>query len=188
MALLDNKEVLITDVKVKSNAPYFSNRSASGKYQKRYLGVQFFELTFNVQYQAEKINEIKRFVAMYQHGRAFEFPMSYATEYNGSVQGVVSSVSNVLPGGRIIKLGVFTGTLEAGTIIQFQNHKKLYTVQEDVRSGGDLKVFPALMGTVQAGEQITYRSPKGNFVLTNESYDFDIKSLSQISFKATEKI
>lgn len=188
MAILDNKDVLTTDVKLKSNAPYFSNRSASGKFQKRYLGVQFFELSFNVQFQSEHINQIQRFIALYQHGRVFDFPMSYAGEYKGTAQGIISSVSNNLPGSRQVTLGVFTGTLEAGTLVQFQNHGKLYTVQEDVKSGGTLKLFPALMGQVQAGEQITYRNPKGKFVLTNESFDFDIKSLSQINFKATEKI
>lgn len=85
-------------------------------------------------------------------------------------------------------LGTFAGVLEAGTIVQFQNHSKLYTVTEDVQTGGQLKLFPNLRAQVQLGEEIKYRSPKGRFVLTNESYPYDIKSLSKLQLKATEVI
>ncbi len=34
-----SKNIKITDVKLTSNAPFFSNRAISGKFQKRFTGV-----------------------------------------------------------------------------------------------------------------------------------------------------
>jgi hypothetical protein len=71
-----------------------------------------------------------------------------------------------------VTLGTFAGVLEAGTIVQFlQNHSKLYTVTEDVQTGGQLKLFPNLRAQVQFLEEIKYRSPKVDS-LTNEKVNF----------------
>ncbi|HGG8909799.1 hypothetical protein ASU91_23475 [Enterobacter hormaechei subsp. steigerwaltii] len=183
-----SKNIKITDVKLTSNAPFFSNRAISGKFQKRFTGVQFFELEFSLNYQSEQTAEVKRFIAMHQQAQPFEFDLSYQTKYEGTAQGLLRSQQNAAPGARQVTLGTFAGVLEAGTIVQFQNHSKLYTVTEDVQTGGQLKLFPNLRAQVQLGEEIKYRSPKGRFVLTNESYPYDIKSLSKIQLKATEVI
>lgn len=183
-----HEDVKITDVKLSSNAPYFSNRSVSGRYQKRYLGVQFFELELTLNYMEKDTSKVKRFLALHQQSQPFEFDLSYYARYEGSVQGLLQTGQAAAPGSRLIKLGVFNGTLEAGTTIQFQNHSKLYTVTEDVKTGGTLKIFPSLRGQVQLGEQILYKNPKGKFILTNEKLDFDIKNISTMKIKATEVI
>lgn len=184
--MLSNKDVKLSDVTVTSNAPYFSNRAVSGKFQKRYTGVQYFSLKFTANYMSKDTDVVKRFVAMYQHGRRFSFPLSYLGEYNGSARGNIQSQSTVQPGGRQITLGAFSGTLEAGTLVQFQNHKKLYTVTEDVKSGGQMKIFPALRGTVQMSEQVSYSNLSGEFVLTDEKVDFNLQSIGKMQFNATE--
>lgn len=181
-----SKLVKLTDVKLTSNAPFFSNRAISGKFQKRFIGVQFFELEFNVNYQCEQTQEIKRFIATHQQSQPFEFDLSYQTKYEGTAEGVIRSQQNAASGNRQVTLGAFKGVLEAGTLIQFENHSKLYTVTEDVQSGGSMKLFPNLRAQVQVGEEIRYRSPKGRFVLTNDKFPYDIKSISKLQIKATE--
>lgn len=183
-----HEDIKITDVKLSSNAPYFSNRSVSGRFQKRYIGVQFYELELTLNYMEKDTSKVKRFFALHQQSQPFDFDLSYYSRYEGSVQGLVQTAQQAPSGSRLIKLGVFSGVLEAGTLIQFQNHSKLYTVTEDVKQGGTLKLFPSLRGQVQNGEQILYKNPKGKFILTTEKLDFDIKSISTMKIKATEVI
>ncbi|MFP8558267.1 hypothetical protein ACLH2J_01975 [Klebsiella michiganensis] len=186
--MLSNTNVKISDVKLTSNAPFFANRAVSGKYQRRYTGVQYYSLDFTANYMSSDTSVVQKFVAQYMYGRPFLFNISYAGQYTGSARGSIISNQTVLPGTRQITIGGFSGTLEAGTIIQFENHKKLYTVTEDVQSGKALKIFPALIKNVQNGEAIKYQNPQGEFVLTNDSIPYDLKSISKIQFKATENI
>lgn len=186
--MFENTDIRITDVKLTSNAPYFSNRAVSGKFQKRYTGVQFFEVDFTLNYMEKDTKGIKRFLALHQLSRPFDFDLSYYGRYEGTVQGLVTSAQNAAQGSRLIKLGAFVGTLEAGSVVQFQNHSKLYTVTEDVKSGGTLKIFPSLRGQVQVGEQLKYQNIKGKFILSNEKTELNIKNLSSIKLKATEVI
>ncbi|WP_205955104.1 hypothetical protein [Pantoea stewartii] len=188
MAMLDNTQVKISNVSVTSNAPFFANKSVSGKYQKRYTGVQFFELKFTANYQLEHMMSVKKFAAEHQYGQPFEFPLSWFSEYKGSAQGTIQLAATANPGTRILKLGKFSGTLEAGSIIRFANHSKLYTVMKDSSANEDLSIFPALRGTVQAGEIVTYRSSKGTFILTNDKIEWPVDSINKIQFTATEVI
>ncbi|HBT3063129.1 TPA: hypothetical protein MBF00_000612 [Klebsiella aerogenes] len=183
--MFENTDIRITDVKLTSNAPFFSNRSVSGKYQKRFTGVQFYELEFNAQYMAHETRHILNFIAKHQQSVPFDFDLSYISKYEGSAKGVISSLG-ASTGSRLVKLGDFQGVLEAGTVIQFQNHSKLYTVTQDTKANEELRIFPNLREQVQSGEQILYRSPRGRFVLTNENIPFDIRSLSKIKLTATE--
>lgn len=188
MAMLDNTSVKISDVSLTSNAPYFANKAVSGKYQKRYTGIQFFELEFTANYQMNDMSVVKKFVAEHQYGQPFSFPLSWFSEYQGTANGTLQVGASAVAGARLLTLGVFTGTLEAGTVIRFANHTKLYTVQKDVQSGGQLSLFPSLRASVQAGEIITYRSPQGTFVMTNDKIEWTINSLNKLKFTATESI
>lgn len=185
MNILDT-DVRLTDVQVKSNAPFFSNRAVSGRFQKRYTGVQFFELNFTVNYMSQDTRHVQRFIAMHQQGQPFDFPLSYLTDYNGTAQGLIQASVTSAQGARKVKLNRFTNTLEAGTLVQFQNHSKLYTVTEDVKADGEMKLFPSLKQIVQVGETVVYRNPKGRFVLTNENIPLDLASISNIKLTATE--
>ncbi|MBJ8767513.1 hypothetical protein I5393_03800 [Citrobacter freundii] len=187
MNLLDT-DVRLTDVQLKSNAPFFSNRAVSGRFQKRYTGVQFFELNFTVNYMSQDTRHVQRFIAMHQQGQPFDFPLSYLTDYKGSAQGLIQASVTANKGARKVTLNSFTDTLEAGTLVQFQNHSKLYTVTEDVKAGGEMKLFPNLLQNVQAGETVNYRGTKGRFILTNDTIPLDLQSISNIKLTATEVV
>lgn len=184
--MLENTEVKITDVRVTSNAPYFSNRAVSGKFQKRFTGVQFFELEFSINYMSQDTKHVQKFIAEHQQSKPFEFNMSYLTDYKGSAQGLITASIASAKGARKVTLGAFSGVLEAGTLVQFQNHSKLYTVTEDVQSNGEMKLFPNLRGNVQLGETVKYRNATGRFFMTNENIPMNIQSLSKLDIKATE--
>lgn len=121
--MLSNTNVKISDVKLMSNAPFFGNRAVSGKYQRRYTGVQYYSLDFSANYMSNDTSIVQNFIAKHMYGRPFEFNISYAGQYTGTARGSVKSTQTLQPGARQVVVNGFTGTLEAGTIIQFENHK-----------------------------------------------------------------
>ncbi|EMW3191158.1 MULTISPECIES: hypothetical protein [Klebsiella] len=100
---------------------------------------------------AKDISLIQNFIAKHMYGHPFEFNISYAGQYTGTVRGSVNSTQTIQPGARQVVVNGFSGTLEAGTIIQFEYHKKLHTVTEDVVSGKPMKLFLVLIKNIQNG-------------------------------------
>ncbi|TCQ89323.1 hypothetical protein EC840_104229 [Rahnella sp. JUb53] len=189
MSFLDTKKIKISDVTVEDNTAYFQTKSLSGKYQKRVVGPQFFSLKFTANWMSDDISDVKRFIAEHKFNTPFEFPMSYFTQFNGVASSVVSS-QKVNKGSRLIPLGSFIGTLPAGTVVQFQNHSKLYTITEAIIGGENAtaKIFPALYQDVNQGEKVNYQNVKGKFVLTNEKFTFPVSAIGKFTFTALEYI
>ncbi|MBN5214283.1 hypothetical protein [Serratia ureilytica] len=183
----DNRKVKISDVQITDNAPYFQTKSLSGKVVKRMAGPQFLSIKFTANYMREDLPQVKKFIALHKFGQPFEMPLGYFSEYKGNAGAVVAR-AKVNKGTRLVPVGVFVGTLEAGTYIKFNNHPKIYQVVEDVKANGTMKIFPGLYQEVNSGEPINFRSITGSFVLTNDKYDFDIKSAANIKFEATENV
>ncbi|MCZ5773894.1 hypothetical protein [Escherichia coli] len=101
---------------------------------------------------------------------------------------MVTAAAGTARGGRKVRLSNFTGTLKAGTIIQFENHKKIYTITEDVKSGGEMKLFPNLRQNVLAGEVIKYQNVEGEFVLKTENIDWKIAQIGKMKFELVENV
>lgn len=186
--MIKSKNIKISDVKLTSNAPFFSNKAISGKFQRRFTGIQYFELEFTANFMAQHIEEVKKFAIQTQFSKPFYFPLSYFSLYTGTVKDTLTSAQNANAGARIVTAGQFSGTLEAGTIIQFSNHSKLYQVTEDVKAGGQIKLFPNLRSQVQAGEIIKYRNIEGAFLITDEKREWTLQSLNKVKFNATESM
>lgn len=186
--MFKSKNIKISDFNLKSKQPFFKAQSVSGKFQRRFTGVQYFEAEFTANYMAENIGEVKEFVAKHIFGRPFTVPLSYFTKYDGDVKEMVTSAANVSRGGRKVRLSNFRGTLKAGTIIQFENHKKLYQITEDVKGNGEMKLFPNLRQNVLAGEVIKYRNPEGEFVLKTEEVEYKLSQIGKIKFDAVENV
>ncbi|HBV0292650.1 TPA: hypothetical protein L4S24_004555, partial [Escherichia coli] len=87
-----------------------------------------------------------------------------------------------------VRLSNFTGTLKAGTIIQFENHKKIYTITEDVKSGGEMKLFPNLRQHVLAGEVVKYQNPEGEFLLKSDQIDWQLAQIGKMKFELVENV
>ena len=134
--MFKSKNIKITDFTLKSKQPFFKAQSISGKFQRRFTGIHFYEAEFTANFMAQDINEVKEFVARHLFGRPFNVPLSYFSKYTGDVRQMVTAAAGTARGGRKVRISNFTGTLKAGTIVQFENHKKIYTITEDVKSGG----------------------------------------------------
>ncbi|MCC1903060.1 hypothetical protein KSI20_24790, partial [Salmonella enterica subsp. enterica serovar Indiana] len=78
-------------------------------------------------------------------------------------------------------------TLEVGAMIQFANHKKLYTVVQN--TGSELSLFPALQANVQLGETIFYNGIviEGTLAPDND-YQMPVTNLVQMQFKCHEVV
>ncbi|MDP8728366.1 hypothetical protein [Serratia marcescens] len=187
MAFLDNKTVKISDVTITDNAPFFQTKAISGKVIKRMAGPQFLSLDFTANYMREDLDKVKKFIATHKFSVPFDFPMGYFSEYIGNANNVTAR-AKANKGARLVPVGVFNGVLEAGTYIKFNNHPKIYQVTEDVQSNGTMKIFPGLYQEVNAGEPVNFRNISGSFILTNDNYQFDVKSATKMKFTATENV
>ncbi|TEW83382.1 hypothetical protein D5R38_18605 [Serratia marcescens] len=184
---LDNKNVKVSSVTLTDNAPFFQTKALSGRVTKRMAGPQFFTVKFTATWMKEHLPQIKKFIALHKFGTPFEMPLGYFSEYKGNAVGVtVRAKAN--KGARLVSLGQFVGTLEAGTYIKFQNHSKIYQVTEDVNGNGTLKIFPGLYQEVNAGEPVNFDKITGSFILTNDSYDYQISSVMKLDFTASENV
>ncbi|CAI0912277.1 hypothetical protein [Serratia quinivorans] len=184
---LDNKNVKVSSVTITDNAPFFQTKALSGRVTKRMAGPQFFTVKFTATWMKEHLPQVKKFIALHKFGQPFEMPLGYFSEYKGNAINVtVSAKSN--KGSRLVKLGQFSGTLEAGTYIRFKNHAKIYQVTEDVQANGTMKIFPSLYQEVNAGESVNFNNITASFILTNDSYDIPISSVGKLDFTATENV
>ncbi|EHH7668541.1 hypothetical protein J8002_001904 [Salmonella enterica] len=186
--MFKSKNIKISDFTLNSKQPFFKAQSISGKFQRRFTGIQFFEGEFTANYMAQHISEVKEFVAKHLFGRPFSVPLSYFTHYTGDVKELVTAAANTSRGGRKVTLSNFRGTLKAGTVIQFENHKKLYTITEDVKGNGEMKLFPNLRQNVLAGETIRYQNPEGEFILKTDKIDWKLAQIGKMKFEIVENV
>ncbi|HAM6012147.1 TPA: hypothetical protein IB719_001086 [Escherichia coli] len=186
--MFNSKNIKITDFTLTSKQPFFKAQAISGKFQRRFTGIHYYEAQFTANFMAEHISEVKEFVAKHMLGRPFSVPLSYYSKYTGDVRQMVTAAARTDRGGRKVRLSNFTGTLKAGTIIQFENHKKIYMITEDVKSGGEMKLFPNLRQHVLAGEVIKYQNVEGEFLLTTESIDWNLAQIGKIKFEMVENV
>lgn len=186
--MFKSKNIKISDFTLNSKQPFFKAQSISGKFQRRFTGIQFFEGEFTANYMSQHISEVKEFVAKHLFGRPFSVPLSYFTHYTGDVKELVTAAANTSRGGRKVALSNFRGTLKAGTVIQFENHKKLYTITEDVKGNGEMKLFPNLRQNVLAGETIRYQNPEGEFILKTDKIDWKLAQIGKMKFEIVENV
>ncbi|EIC3047330.1 hypothetical protein LAB19_001664 [Salmonella enterica subsp. enterica serovar Manhattan] len=186
--MFNSKNIKISDFTLKSNQPFFEAQAVSGKFQRRFTGIQYFDAEFTVNYMAEHMDEVKGFIAKHLFGRPFSVPLSYFTKYNGDVKDAVSVVGGASRGARKVRLSNFRGTLKAGTVIQFENHKKLYQLTEDVTANGEMKLFPNLYQNVISGEMVRYQNPQGEFVLTTDKIEYKLAQIGKQKIQIRENI
>ncbi|PEH74294.1 hypothetical protein [Edwardsiella tarda] len=186
--MFKNDKIKITDFKLKSKSPSFKAQALSGKFQRRFSGIQYYEAEFTAKFAIDDISHVKNFLARHRFGRPFRIPLYYFTQYTGNVTGMVTASAPASRGARKVSLSNFGGTLRAGTTIQFENHSKLYEVTEDCTGSGELKLFPNLYQNVTAGEVIKYRNAEGEFILTNDDDTYDLTQISQLKIKVTENV
>ncbi|MDH6161144.1 hypothetical protein M2354_000799 [Leclercia adecarboxylata] len=184
MGLFSNN-IKISDFKLQSTEPAYSNKSWTGAQIRRSTGIQYYQISFNLQFNQADRQEVLNFIAQYSQGRPFITDLGYYSQYTGNQFNTVSSTATVNKGGTVIPCN--NNVLEVGTLVTFQNSTKIHRIIAN--TGTSITVFPALRQNVQAGEVIRYQGITGAFIIDVDC-DLNLQSTNIISLqvKATEAL
>lgn len=136
------------------------SEARSGRTQVRNVGSARW--SFTAKYNdltRDQFAPVMAFLASKRGGEdAFDItpPVVSSTRGDASGSATVNGANNA--GDRSISVQGFSGSLKAGDFIKFANHTKVYMVTNDVVSGGDAIIEPALYSSVADNEAITYTS------------------------------
>jgi hypothetical protein len=184
MALF-TKNIKIGDFQLSSQEPRYSNRSWTGSQIQRSTGIQYYQISFTLNFNKKDIQEYQAFIAKYGQGAAFAMDLGHLSTYYGSQQTSVRATAAAAKGVSAITCS--TNTLEVGTLIQFSNHNKIYRIIGN--SANFMSVFPALRASVAINETVKYSNIEGSFVLDlDNDLKLSVGNVMNITLKATEDI
>lgn len=185
MADIFNDARFKTELTMKSIAPFFANKSASGKTLRRFTGIQWYESRITVNYVGEDQHLFDEWLAEYRYGKPFSFPMhnSINMKYRGTQTSLCNVTALVPSGAREIPVSVL---IEKGTKFTFANHTKVYEVTEVDPVSQSILIFPNLRDSVQAGELINYRTPVLTFMITTNDFEHDLKQTTSTDIDVIE--
>lgn len=184
MALFTNN-IKISDFKLQNIEPAYSNISWTGSQIRRSTGIQYYQISFNLQFNQADRQEVLNFIAQYSQGKPFTTDLGYFSQYTGNQIGTVSSTATVTKGATVIPCNA--NVLEVGTLVTFQNSTKIHRIIAN--TGTSITVFPALRQNVQAGEVIRYQGISGSFIIDVDC-DLNLPSsnIMSLQVKATEAL
>lgn len=177
--------IKITDVTLSSTLPQYSQRAWTGTELRRSVGIQYYTLKFNLNFEIKNRSEVLGFIAEYQQGKPFTLSLGHLSIYKGTQTGAVTATTAATKGSMVISTN--TNTLQKGDLIQFTNHKKIYQIVE--RTNNSLTVFPQLRQNVGINEVINYNNLMIEARLdVDQNFDMGIGNLTTIQFNATENL
>ncbi|UCQ40048.1 hypothetical protein DCF38_10920 [Edwardsiella piscicida] len=182
----DNKNILISNFKLKDNTPQYSVQNWTGETCIRSTGVQYFQIEFDISLNQRDRLDLQQFIIQHKNGKPFDMSIGWFSKYSGSQKTSVLATVAAAVSATNITCG--TNSIEIGSYIQFKNHKKIYQVLAN--NGTQLTIFPSLIKPVQIGEEIIFNNIIGSWLLNVPSDGLQIPStnLIQMSFQATENI
>ncbi|MGX9299885.1 hypothetical protein IAQ00_13645 [Pantoea ananatis] len=184
MALFSNN-LKVTDFQLSSNEPRYSNRSWTGTQITRSTGIQYYQINFTLNFNKKDIQEYQNFIAKYGQGAPFNMDLGHLSIYKGSQNVAVAATAPAAKG--VYQITCNSNQLEVGTLIQFQNHKKIYRVIAN--NGTTLSIFPNLRSNVAIGENVKFTNIEGSFTLdVDNDYKLNVQNVMNITFKASEDI
>ena len=180
------------------NRPTLINRTLSGKKQVRQIGGQYFSFTVAMP-PLELLDAQSIFAFLQKQKGSFE---NFTITYPINNKGTSKNETDILVNGShslsdsTIALDGFSHTnnaLRAGDLIKFENHSKVYMVQDDVTASSGaatVSISPNLVATLADNEAVTVNKPSFTVYLeSNEiSYSTDISGLFNISFDVREVV
>ena len=112
--------------------------------------------------------------------------MGHLSKYHGKQTGALAVKAAVKKG--IYKFQTTAANkLEVGAMIQFNNHKKLYSVIAN--DGTNVSIFPPLQANIQANEAVNYNAlVVEGVLLTDNDYRVTSTNIMQIQFKCQEVV
>ncbi|MEB7712331.1 hypothetical protein NGC32_06275 [Kluyvera cryocrescens] len=185
MADIFNDQKFKTELSINSIAPFFANKSASGKVLRRFTGIQWYETKITVNFVGEDQYVFDEWLAEYRYGKPFTFPMYNAInlKYRGKQTSLCNVTAAVPAGAREIPSSIL---LEKGTKFTFSNQTKIYEVTDSDPATKTMLIFPNLRNSVQAGELMNYRTPVLTLMVTSNDFEQNLKQTTYAEFDATE--
>ena len=185
-------------INFQDNRPTLLNQTLSGKKSARQIGAQYFSFTVQMPpLQQEKAQEIFAFLQK-QKGAITNFKIQAPLDNLGASKGETDILVNTAHSAGIdtVNMDGFsqtTGALKAGDLIQFDNHPKVYMVQENVNASSGLatvKISPNLVSSLADNEEVTVNKPSFTVYLENNDimYSTDASGFYSISFDVREVI
>ncbi|MCW2478117.1 hypothetical protein [Candidatus Symbiopectobacterium sp. NZEC135] len=177
-------EFLISSFVLSDNQPMYKNQANSGRLIQRSTGIQYFDISFQVNLNIDDRAAFQKWIAEHSQGKPFEMSLGYYSLYNGLQKGnVIANAASK----NTYKI-TCTSVIEVGTLIQFSGHKKIYRVIAN--DGVTLSIFPSLRQEVQNNETIKYNDIKGTFILNvdKNKYEYKSEQIVQQTFTAVEDI
>ncbi|MEI7342224.1 hypothetical protein WCT87_12150 [Pectobacterium brasiliense] len=176
---------LISSFVLSDNQPMYKNQTNSGRLIQRSTGIQYFDISFQVNVNIEDRLAFQQWITKHSQGKPFEMSLGWYSMYNGIQKDTVTVLNAA--NNNTYKI-TCDSALEVGTLIQFSGHKKIYRVIAN--DGENLSVFPNLRQSLQENETIKYSDIKGTFILSVDKNQYQYKSeqILQQTFTAVEDI
>jgi len=177
---------LISGFVLSDNRPQYQTQTWSGETLTRMVGVQYFTLTFKVTVNKKDRAELANFYGQYGSGKPFDMSLGWWGQYNGTQTTTVQATAAAAAGASSVTAS--RNTLEVGSLIQFNGHKKLYRITAN--NGYTISIYPGLIRAIQTSEVIKFDNLQGSFVLNpqNSVYELPSTNVMEITINATENI
>jgi hypothetical protein len=173
-------------VNLQSQSPTLVSEAASGKVQARQIAGQRW--SFTAAYPPMTRSEfapVSAFI-MQQRGRlnTFYIELPIVSDSASSATGTLAVNGSKTAGNTVITVDGMTGTLEAGDLVKFNGHDKVYMVV--AKSGTNMTsmtIEPPLAENVANDEQIHYNNVQMKVRLNNDVQEFGLRTDSLVSYE-----
>ncbi|EPS1446327.1 hypothetical protein ACVBYC_002154 [Vibrio parahaemolyticus] len=188
--ILSDKDFIISDVKVEHHTPVFYTEGLNFVANSKERGLHRLNIECDVHFS--NVADIKAFQAflLRVRGRANPFTLSLQDETDGKgfCNPMSSNVtarlgSNISIGNTSTNLTGVIGQVELGSLFQFENDTKVYTVIG--LEGNKLEFYPASRKPHLAGEPINFK-PMPLVRLSEDKHRLGYEVGSKISLKMWE--
>lgn len=180
-----SQNIKITGFQLASTEPMYSNRAWNGSLITRSTNIQYYTIQFTLNFNQKDRGEVLQFVSQYSQAKPFTMDLGYLSRYTGSQTAAVSATAVAAVGTYQVLTN--QNSLEVGTLVQFQNHAKIYRVIAN--NGTTVSLFPNLRQQVNTGEAMKFNNLQGQFVLDiDNDYSMQVQTSMSIQLKATEYI
>ncbi|WMB74225.1 hypothetical protein RA178_06310 [Shewanella oncorhynchi] len=191
MITLKDTDYILSDVSVKQITPNFYTESVNYIGNSKSRGLHRLEMEFTV--TLENSIDVKRFNAFMLKVRGrlnpFQLVLSPEEYYNPLYTPIKTCklVNRVDIGNNTITLTGFSGVIPAGSMFQFPNDTKIYTVLDDVRSNSSVEIFPACRFTQPENGNLNF-NPSPMLRLVEDSFKVKYEKATEYKLSTMEVI
>lgn len=191
MITLQDTDYILSDVSVKQLTPNFYTESINYIGNSKSRGLHRLEMEFTI--TLENSADVKRFNALMLKIRGrlnpFQLTLSPEEHYNPlyTAVRVCKLVHRVDIGNNKITLAGFSGILPAGSMFQFPNDTKVYTILDDAKSNTEVEIFPACRFTQLEDGSLNF-NPSPVLRLQNDDFKIKYEKVTEYKISAVEVI